>query len=79
MPAVFLEHPDLQALMLHQAAALRPVFPAPPMLRSSWDRIAQAVEQRKVIVPPGSLTAQIAGGLLTTSLWLIHRLDSMEI
>ncbi|MCW5208814.1 hypothetical protein VU10_01110, partial [Desulfobulbus sp. US1] len=65
--------------MRHQAAEMRPVFPAPPMLRSSWDRINQAVEQRKVIIPPGSLTAQIAGGLLATSLWLIHRLDSMEI
>ncbi|MCI5165293.1 MAG: hypothetical protein D3903_04200 [Candidatus Electrothrix sp. GM3_4] len=75
IPAAFFEHPDLQALMLHQTAEMRPVFPAPPMLRSSWDRIAQAVEQRKVIVPPGSLTAQIADGLLTTSLWLIHRLD----
>ena len=79
LSADFFEHPDLQALMRHQAAEMRPVFPAPPMLRSSWDRIAQAVEQRKVIIPPGSLTAQIAGGLLTTSLWLIHRLDSMEI
>jgi hypothetical protein len=79
LPADFFEHPDLQAFMLHQAAEMRPVFPAPPMLRSNWDRISQAVEQRKVIVPPGSLTAQIAGSLLTTSLWLIHRLDSMEV
>ncbi|MDU9050129.1 MAG: hypothetical protein Q3M30_14880 [Candidatus Electrothrix sp. Rat3] len=79
LPADFLEHPDLQAFMLHQEAEIRPIFPAPPMLRSSWDRISQAVEQRKVIVPPGSLTAQIAGSLLTTSLWLIHRLDSMEV
>ena len=78
LPADFFEHPDLQALMLDQKAEVRPVFPAPPMLRFSWDRIAQAVEQRKVIVPPGSLTAQIAGSLLSTSLWLIHRLDSME-
>ncbi len=79
LPADFFEHPDLLALMLDKKAAMRPVFPAPPMLRSSWDRIAQAVEQRKVIVPPGSLTAQIAGGLLATSLWLVHRLDSMEV
>ncbi|CAK8721579.1 Carboxypeptidase regulatory-like domain-containing protein [Candidatus Electrothrix laxa] len=79
LPADFCEHPDLQALMLHQEAEVRPAFPAPPMLRSSWDRIVRAVEQRKVIVPPGSLTAQVAGGLLTTSLWLVHRLDSMDI
>ena len=79
LPADFFEHPDLQAFMLHQATEIRPVFPAPPMLRSSWDCIAQAVEQRKAIVPPGSLTAQIAGSLLTTSLWLIHRLDSIEV
>ncbi|RWX51340.1 hypothetical protein VU01_11551 [Candidatus Electrothrix marina] len=79
LPADFYEHPDLQALMLDQKAEMRPVFPAPPMLRSSWDRIAQAVEQRKAIVPPGSLTAQIAGGLLATSLWLVHRLDSLEV
>jgi hypothetical protein len=79
LPADFFEHPDFEALMLHQEAAMRPVFPAPPMLRSSWDCIAQAVEQRKAIVPPGSLTAQIAGGVLTTSLWLVHRLDSLEV
>ena len=79
LPAAFYEHPDLQALMLHQVDEMRPVFPAPPMLRSSWDCIAQAVEQRKVIVPPGSLTDQIAGGLLPTSLWLVHRLDSLEV
>jgi len=79
LPADFLEHPDLEALMLPHEAAMRPVFPAPPMLRSSWDRIAQAVGQRKAIVPPGSLTAQIAGGVLTTSLWLVHRLDSLEV
>ncbi|MCI5139011.1 MAG: hypothetical protein D3922_11500, partial [Candidatus Electrothrix sp. AR1] len=79
LPADFLDHPDLQALMLHQEAEMRPVFPAPPMLRSSWDRIAQALEQKKAIVPPGSLTAQIAGGLLPTSLWLVHRLDSLEV
>jgi len=79
LPADFFEHPDLQALMLDQKAEVRPVFPAPPMLRSSWDRIARAVEQRKAIVPPGSLTAQIVGGLLTTSLWLVHRLDSTEV
>ncbi|MGB5684170.1 MAG: hypothetical protein WBM35_00040 [Candidatus Electrothrix sp.] len=82
LPADFLEHPDLEALMflmLHQEAAMRPIFPAPPMLRSSWDRIAQAVGQRKAIVPPGSLTAQVAGGVLATSLWLVHRLDSLEV
>ena len=79
LPADFLEHPDLEALMLPHEAAMRPVFPAPPMLRSSWDCIAQAVGQRKAIVPPGSLTAQIAGGVLTTSLWLVHRLDSLEV
>ncbi|MCI5126562.1 MAG: hypothetical protein D3925_19315, partial [Candidatus Electrothrix sp. AR5] len=80
LPADFIEHPDLEALMLlSQEAAMRPAFPAPPMLRFSWDRIALAVEQRKAIVPPGSLTDQIAGGLLTTSLWLVHRLDSLEV
>lgn len=79
LPADFYEHPDLQALMLDQKDAMRPIFSAPPMLRSSWDRIALAVEQRKAIVPPGSLAAQIAGGLLTTSLWLVHRLDSLEV
>ncbi|WP_339136282.1 MAG: hypothetical protein WGN25_00110 [Candidatus Electrothrix sp. GW3-4] len=79
LPAAFQEHPDIHSLMLKQEATMRPIFSAPPMLRSSWDRIAQAVEQRKAIVPPGALTAQIAGGLLASSLWLVHRLDSLEV
>ncbi|WPD22923.1 MAG: hypothetical protein SD837_22415 [Candidatus Electrothrix scaldis] len=79
LPSDFAEYPDIQALALDQPAEMRAVFPTPPMLRSSWDRILQALEQRKVIVPPGSLTAQIAGGVIKTSLWLVHRLDSQEV
>jgi hypothetical protein len=79
LPSDFAEHPDIQALALDQPAEMRAVFPTPPMLRSSWDRILQALEQRKIIVPPGSLTAQIAGGVIKTSLWLVHRLDSQEV
>ncbi|MCI5160228.1 MAG: hypothetical protein D3906_17765, partial [Candidatus Electrothrix sp. AUS1_2] len=41
LPSDFVEHPDIQALMLDQPAEMRAVFPAPPMLRSSWDRITQ--------------------------------------
>ncbi len=75
----FAEHTDLHALKIPSQAVMRPIFSAPPMFRASWDRIAEAVEQRKVIVPPGSLAAQVADGLMNTSLWLIHRLDSLEI
>ena len=78
-PAEFGEHPDIQALLLDQTAEVRPAFPAPPMLRSSWDRIVQAVEQRKAIIPPGSLAAQLADGVINTSLWLVHRPDSQEV
>ena len=78
LPSVFAEHADFQALMMGKETTMRPVFSAPPLLRGSWDCIAQAVEQRKTIVPPGSLAAQAADGLMNTSLWLVHRLDSLE-
>lgn len=78
-PAEFGEHPDIQALTLDQSAEVRPAFPAPPMFRSSWDRIVQAVEQRKAIVPPGSVAAQLDDGVIKTALWLVHRPDSLEI
>ncbi len=71
-------HPDLQALMLQQEPGVRPAFPDPPMLHSSWQCIDQAVERRKAIVPPGSLTDQISNGLTKTSLWLMHRLDTQQ-
>ncbi|MCW5211937.1 hypothetical protein VU04_03395 [Desulfobulbus sp. TB] len=78
LPPTFAEHTDLQALKIPNQSAMRPIFSAPPMFRASWDRIAQAVDQRKVIVPPGSLAAQVADGLMNTSLWLIHRLNRMD-
>ena len=73
-----IDHPDLQALMLYQDPGVRPAFSDPPTLHSSWQFIAQAVEQRKAIVPPGSLTDHISSGLTKTSLWLIHRLDNQK-
>jgi hypothetical protein len=79
LPVEFVEHPDIQALMLNQPTDVRPAFSAPPMFRSSWDRIVKAVEQRKAIVPPGSLAAQLADGVTKTSLWLVHRPDNLEI
>lgn len=79
LPAECVEHPDIQALMLNKLKDVRPAFPAPPMLRSSWDRIVKAVEQRKAIVPPGSLAAQLADGVIKTSLWLVHRPDRLEV
>jgi hypothetical protein len=79
LPANFAEHADIQALMLNQPATVRPAFFAPPMLHSSWDRIVQAVKQRKAIIPPGSLAAQLDDGVIKTALWLVHRPDSLEI
>ncbi|MCI5148257.1 MAG: hypothetical protein D3916_02455 [Candidatus Electrothrix sp. MAN1_4] len=79
LPAECVEHPDFQALMLNKLRDERPVFSAPPMLRFSWDCIVKAVEQRKVIVPPGSLAAQLADGVIKTSLWLVHRPDRLEV
>lgn len=78
LPADFSEHPDIQSLVLHQPTDTRLAFSAPPMLRSSWDRIVQAMEERKAIIPPGSLAAEITGGVINTALWLVHRLDSLE-
>ncbi|MCI5141384.1 MAG: hypothetical protein D3909_06600 [Candidatus Electrothrix sp. ATG1] len=79
LPGVFREHPDLQPLMLEQQNEMRPAYPAPPILRTSWDCILRAVEQRKAIAPPGSLTTEIAGGVLSTSLWLVHHLGNLEV
>lgn len=79
LPANFAEHADIQALMLNQPATVRPAFFAPPMLHSSWDRIVQAVKQRKAIIPPGSLAAQLDDSVIKTALWLVHRPDSLEI
>uniref|UniRef100_UPI0040577F4F hypothetical protein n=1 Tax=Candidatus Electrothrix sp. TaxID=2170559 RepID=UPI0040577F4F len=79
LPAECVEHPDIQALMLNKLKDERPAFSAPPMLRTSWDRIVKAVEQRKAIVPPGSLAAQLADGVIKTSLWLVHRPDRLEV
>jgi hypothetical protein len=82
MPSAFVEHADVQAIMVStmgNGTEMRPFFSAPPLFRASWDCIAQAVEQKKAIVPPGSLAAQAADGLMNTSLWLVHRLDSLEV
>ncbi len=79
MPPVFTDHADFQAIMMSKEADLRSVFSAPHLLRASWDYFALAFEQRKAIVPPGSLAAQVADGLMNTSLWLVHRLDSLEV
>ncbi len=79
MPPVFVKHTDFQALMIGKKTAMRPIFLAPPLLRASWNCIDQAVAQRTAIVPPGSLAAQVADGVMNTSLWLVHRLDSLEI
>ncbi|XOF32710.1 MAG: hypothetical protein ACL93V_11835 [Candidatus Electrothrix sp. YB6] len=71
------EHPDIQALQLHQEPGIRPVFPAPPMLNFSRECLAQAAARGKVIIPPGSLTWQIMEKQVNTPLWFVHRLDNM--
>jgi hypothetical protein len=82
LPPAFVEHADFQAIMtsmMSRKTEMRPVFSVPPLFRASWEYIARAVEHKKAIVPPGSLTALAADGLMNTSLWLVHRLDSLEV
>jgi len=70
-------HSDIQAVHLCQEVGKfenPPDFSSPPMLTSSWQLILQADRQGKAVIPQGSLSEQIAEGVLNTSLWLIHRL-----
>jgi hypothetical protein len=71
------EHPDIQALQLHQEPGVRPVFPAPPMLSFSREFLAQAAGRGKAVIPPGSLTGQIIDKEVNTPLWFVHRLDNL--
>ncbi|MDJ0731094.1 MAG: hypothetical protein QNJ33_13980 [Crocosphaera sp.] len=76
--ATFVAHPDIQALLLNRKISKYPAnlaFGTPPMLRSSWQFLVRASRQRMSLVPQGSLTDQIADGLVYTAPWLIHKLE----
>jgi hypothetical protein len=71
-------HPDVKSLFLRPGAGAPPpdlAFPEPPMLRSSWDLIVRGSRRRMSLVPPGSVSDSVADGLLTSTPWLLHRLD----
>ncbi|MCI5145854.1 MAG: hypothetical protein D3923_10070 [Candidatus Electrothrix sp. AR3] len=74
-------HPDIQALLLHKKTIDSKFilgFPSPPMLSSSWQCIVQATNLGRAVMPQCSLSEQVAGGILNTSLWLIHRLPGQD-
>ena len=77
----FAFHPDVKSLLLRPGAGTPApdlAFPEPPMLRSSWDLIVRGSRRRMRLVPPGSVADSVADGLLTTTPWLLHRLDDTD-
>lgn len=78
----FLVHPDVRAVQLHPEAGDNQSlsdFPTPPMLHSSQQCIVQATARGESVIPHDSLSERITDGVLKTSLWLIHRLDSADM
>jgi len=73
-------HPDVDVLPLRGGATgSTPLeFPAPPMLRASWEMIVKASLRRTSIVPAGSATERLADGLMSTTPWLLHRVPETE-
>jgi hypothetical protein len=72
-------HPDVEALNL--ALASRPsmtqTFGMPPMLASSWSIIVAKSTKQPGLVPPGSLSSQIAPILWGNGPWLIWLADQL--
>lgn len=72
------DHPDVLALHLRRGVRTPPAdiaFPAPPMLRHSWDLVSRATLRRGGLVPAGSATDRVADELIDSAPWLLHRLD----
>ncbi|MCW5199050.1 hypothetical protein VU06_04860, partial [Desulfobulbus sp. F3] len=61
--------PDLRSVLPGSV----PFFDQPPMLRSSWQRILDAVSKEKASIPLGSTVAQLQDGLMNTELWAMRR------
>jgi hypothetical protein len=73
-------HADVEALRLRPGAGTAPAdlqFPEPPMLRRSWDLIARGTRRRASLVPPGSPAELVGNGLLASSPWLMHRVETV--
>ena len=70
------DHPDVQALALHLAAAGRDIplpdrCETPPLLRASWRLLIEASATRPDLIPAGSLAARIADRVWGSGAWLV--------
>jgi hypothetical protein len=65
-------HPDVASLSYELPALRRdiPMFPTPPMLRSSWGLIVRSSSPAHDPIGPTSYSARIAGQLWGTGAWL---------
>lgn len=66
------EHPDLRALEVWTGDE-HMSFEHPPMLRSSWAIVIESSARGTSMVPPGSLSSEMADRLFGTGAWLVWR------
>jgi hypothetical protein len=65
-------HPDVGALEVWLGDR-HVTFDHPPMLRSSWAIVIESSARGTSLVPPGSLSSEIADRLFGTGAWLVWR------
>jgi hypothetical protein len=66
-------HPDVEALalLLEEGPPPAPLFSTPPMLQQSWSLIVVATARLPALVPPGSVSADVALHVLNAKPWML--------